>query len=160
MSQYIFAAGAKRTADVARKTLEKELGYDFFGLIIKLIVYFVVAWFLDGYIKAVAGQQNIVGKIIGIIGGIGGAFISAQIISYFTKPDEHKIPFWTVVKTVAIFMVFIEAKNYYELNESLNRKPSPFTLSIFGLIIALLGFVTFPDIMNKLNLTNLTGIGR
>lgn len=151
----------KKVFSSSQEFLKKELGYDFFNLIVKLVVYFVAAWFLDQYIKAVAGQQNIVARIIGNFGGIIGYLISVNIIEYFTKPELHKVPYWTVVKGVAMFLVLLEAKNYYELNESDNRKPSPLTLGVFAIILAILGFMTFPDIMEKLKTGNIMkGIGK
>ena len=148
---------ALKGVDVARSSLAKEFGYDFFGLAIKLVVYFIVAWFLDGYFKAVAGQQNIVGKIIGIIGGVGGAFAYGKLLDFFTKPEDQKVPYWTIVKTLAVFLVFLEAKNYYELNESNGVKPSPVTLGVFASIIGFLTFITFPDVMSSLKIGSLLG---
>ena len=157
----LFPLVTKKVVDVGREFLKKELGYDFFGLIVKLVVFFVAAWFLDQYMKAVAGQQNIVARIVGSFGGILGFVISANILDYFTKPETKTVPYWTVVKGVATFLVFMEAKNYYDLNESENRKPSPFTLGIFALIAFVLAVMTFPDLLNHMQKLNmLKGIGK
>lgn len=151
----------KKIFEGSREKLEKEIGYDFFGLVIKLAAFFFFAWILDQYMKAVAGQNNIIAKLFGALGGVVGFFISVNILDYFNKPQDQKIPYWTAVKGVAMFLVLYEAKQYYDLNETNKRPVSAFALGIFAIIETILAFATFPDLLQKLKEYNLVkGIGK
>ena len=159
---------ALKGVDVARSALAKELGYDFFGLIVKIVVYFIVAWFLEGILKAslnLGDPTSLLHRILGSIGGIPIISLPQWVSDLITGkkfvppviPDQPSklidtINYWTIVKGVGMFLILLEAKNYYELNESQNRKPSPITLGIFALIMILFGFITFPDIVNRISM--------
>lgn len=130
--------------------LKQELGYDFVQLIINIIIYFTVAWFTDNYIKATTGQDNFVKRLLGVLGGIGGIFLSNYILDFFTHPENKKFSFWDAVKIGAVAIVAIEAVRYYNRSQADGIEPSPFTLAIFGFIITALSLIVIPDWLHKM----------
>ena len=128
-------------------------GYDFVGLMMKLVVYFIVAYFVEKYIWWT--QQKPVNQILaGIFSALGGLPLFAltpTILKYFDNSEVNRgIKFWDIVKAGAVGLVAWEAYNYYKTQENLGGKVSPMTIGIFGLILSLLGFVAIPDILKKL----------
>jgi len=128
-------------------------GYDFIGLMVKLAVYFVVAYFVEKYIWWT--QQKPVNQLLaGIFGALGGLplfALSPSILKYFDSSEVNRgLKFWDLVKAGAVGLVAWEAYNYYKTQENLGGKVSPMTIGVFGLILSLLGFVAIPDILKKL----------
>ena len=137
-------------------------GYDFVGLVMKLAIYFVVAYFIEKYIWWT--QQKPINQILsGLFGGLGGLplfVISNTFLKYFDNSEVNRgIKFWDIVKAGAVGLVAWEAYNYYKAQESLGGKISPMTIGVFGLILALLGFVAIPDIIKKIQEKQILNLG-
>lgn len=154
MSQFVMpAALAGKTVIKAKKLIEDQLGYDFFGLAIKIVVFFSAAWFLEQWLKY-NSNRPVSATIAAIFAGLGGAAffaLSQWLIDLITSKEEKSgIKYWDVIKIVATLLVMWEAYNYYNSRESLNMKPSPFTLGVFGVIITVLGLMAVPDLLKKI----------
>lgn len=139
--------------DKAKNTSIELYGYDFVGLMMKIVVYFIVAYFVEKYIWWT--QQKPVNQLLsGIFSAIGGLPLFAltpTILKYFDSSEVNRgIKFWDIVKAGAVGLVAWEAYNYYKTQENLGGKVSPMTIGVFGLILSLLGFVAIPDILKKL----------
>lgn len=147
---------AKFSSDGIKKAKNASVemyGYDFVGLMLKLTVFFIVAWFVEKYIWW--SQQKPVNQILsGIFGALGGLplfALSPTILKYFDSAEVNRgIKFWDIVKAAAVGLVAWEAYNYYKTQENLGGKVSPMTIGVFGLILSLLGFIAIPDILKKL----------
>lgn len=158
MSQFVLPAveAAKLGIKSFQKTSKLSLElfkYDFFGLAIKLVVYFAFAWIINQYLRWINGDTNT--RLAVIFGALGGLplFGLAQWLIDLLQPKEVKtgVKYWDIVKGVAFLLVAWEAYNYYESNQ---KTSSPMTLGIFGLILALLGLSVVPDIITKLKESN------
>ena len=150
-----------KAVDKAKSVSVELYGYDFVGLIIKLMVYFIVAYFVEKYIWWV--QQKPVNQILaGIFTALGGITVfplSQQILKYFDNSEVNRgIKFWDIVKAGAVGLVLWEAMNYHKTQENLGGKVSPMTIGVFGLILALLGFMAIPDILKKLQERQIIGV--
>jgi len=142
-----------KAIDKAKSASVEMYGYDFVGLMVKIVVYFTVAWFVEKYIWW--SQQKPVNQVLmGLFGAIGGLplfALSPTILKYFDNSEVNRgIKFWDIVKAGAVGLVAWEAFNYYKVQENLGGKVSPMTIGIFGLILSLLGFIAVPDILKKL----------
>lgn len=133
-------------------------GYDFVGLLTKLVIYFIVAYFIEKYIYFTQ-QKPINSFLSGIFGAIGGLplfAISATVLKYFDSSQVNSgIKFWDIVKGGAIALVIWEMWNFYNGQKILGGKASPMTLGLFGLIISLLAFITIPDVLKKVQEKNI-----
>lgn len=151
-----------KSIDKAKSTSIELYGYDFIGLMMKLVVYFIVAYFVEKYIWWT--QQKPVNQILaGIFTALGGLplfALSPTILKYFDSSEVNRgIKFWDIVKAGAVGLVAWEAYNYYRTQENLGGKVSPMTIGVFGLILSLLGFVAIPDILKKLQEKNILNVG-
>ena len=151
-----------KAIDKAKNTSVELYGYDFVGLMIKLVVYFVVAYFVEKYIWW-ASQKPVNQVLAGIFGAIGGLPLfaaSPAIIKYFDSSEVNRgIKFWDIVKVGAVGLVLWEAMNYHSAQEKLGGKVSPMTIGVFGLILSLLGFMAIPDVLKKLQEHNIINSG-
>ena len=150
-----------KAIDKAKSTSVELYGYDFVGLIIKIIIYFTVGWFVEKYVWW--SQQKPVNQLLaGIFGALGGLplfALSPTILKYFDNSEVNRgIKFWDIVKAGAVGLVLWEAMNYYKTQENLGGKASPMTIGVFGLILALLGFIAIPDILKKLQENQILGV--
>lgn len=153
MSQFVVPAALAGKAIIkTKKLLEDQLGYDFFGLVIKIVVFFVAAWVLEQYVRWSGGDSNV--KLATTFGAIGGVplFALSQWLLDLFRPKEivQGWKYWDIVKITATLLVSWEAYNYYESRQSLNMKPSPFTIGVFGAIISILGIMAVPDLLKKI----------
>ena len=148
--------------DKAKNASVELYGYDFVGLMIKIIVYFTVAWFVEKYVWWIQQKpiNQLVSMIFGAIGGLPLFALSTNLLKYFDSSEVNRgIKFWDIVKAGAVGLVAWEAYNYYKTQENLGGKVSPMTIGVFGLILSLLGFVAIPDILKKLQEKNILNVG-
>ena len=146
--------GAKKSQEFSAEVL----GYDFIGLIMKLVVYFTIAWFADKYVKYIINPTapSIIVSIFGALGGLPIFALAAWIKSLFesqvTAPTEGKLPFkyWDIIKGGAIMLVIWEWSRYKNSQEALGGATSPMTNGIFMALLGLLSLMTIPDVVQKL----------
>ena len=135
------------------KSISVEMyGYDFVGLIMKLLVYFVVAYFVEKYIwwSQLKPINQILAGIFGAIGGLPLFALSPTILKFFDNAEVNRgVKFWDIIKGGAVALVAWEAWNYHKNQEMMGGKASPMTLGIFALIGGLLGFMAVPDLLKK-----------
>ena len=142
----IITAGVKQSLGFLQKKTEETFKYDFFGLILKLVVFYFVALFIAKYYEAVKLGSGFVQFIASIFGyQLPTAF--PESLSKFFDTGYSGIKYWDAVKGVSIIIVLFEAKQYYETNSG---KVSPATISIFGLIIGFLALITIPELSQRI----------
>jgi hypothetical protein len=133
------------------KTVSKEIfGYDFVGLIVKLAVFYLVAF--------------VFAKIMETIIFSRGAFKIIANTLGFNIPQADQLPdslknlfgfkFWDIIKVISILLVIAEFSRYVNTNKSLNAKSSPMTIGIFTLIIITLGLTTIPELYKRVKGTD------
>ena len=139
------------------KQISKEIfGYDFVGLIIKLAVFYGVAFIFAKVMESIIFAR--------------GAFTVIANTLGFSIPNADKLPeslknlfgdtgikgfkFWDIIKIVSILLVIAEFSRYVNINKSLGAKSSPMTLGIFTLIIIGLGLTTIPELYQRVKGTD------
>jgi len=138
--------------------VSKELfGYDFIGLITKIVIFNVIAYLFAKFMEAVILGTNFTNSfVLGAARLFGVTLPSkttlpAPIVELFeTGYGEHKIKYWDFVKALTTALIVFEAVQYYRANKNLGGQVSPFTIGIFTLLVSAMTLVTVPEIMQRL----------
>ena len=139
----------------AKQVSVELFSYDFVGLFIKLATYYGVAIIFAKFMEAVIVTR--------------GWFVTAAAIFGWTIPTSEQVPeslkklfldgyggfkFWDAVKIISILLVVAEMIRYTNSNKKNGGESSPLTLGIFILIIAVLGVVTIPELLQRIKKTD------
>ena len=146
----------KQAVSTAQKSSVELFGYDFTGLVVKLVVYF--------------GLALIFSKIMeGIILARGGFVQFANLLG-INIPQSEQMPdslkklfdggingfkFWDIIKVIAILLVIMEYLRYSQSIKNLNAKVSPMTSGVFILLIVIMGITTIPELHKRIKMTDL-----
>ena len=151
------ATAVASTGIQAGKQVSKEIfGYDFVGLILKLVVFYGVALIIAKVMEAIIFSR--------------GAFVILANTLGFNIPNVDQFPqslkdlfgetgikgfkFWDIIKIVSILLVTAEFMRYVNTNKALGAKSSPMTIGIFTLIIVALGLTTVPELIQRVKGTD------
>ena len=151
------ASAVATTGLQAGKAVSKEIfGYDFVGLIVKLFVFYTVAFvfakFMEGVIYA-RGSFSIIANTLGF--NIPNSDQLPQSLKdLFGEQGVKGFKFWDIIKIVSILLVVAEFMRYVNTNKALGAKSSPMTIGIFTLIIVALGLTTIPELIQRVKGTD------
>jgi len=151
------ASAVATTGIQAGKAVSKEIfGYDFVGLIVKLFVFYAVAFifakFMEGVIYA-RGAFSIIANTLGF--NIPNSDQLPQSLKdLFGETGVKGFKFWDIIKIVSILLVTAEFMRYVNTNKALGAKSSPMTIGIFTLIIVALGLTTVPELIQRVKGTD------
>jgi len=136
----------------AAKNISLELyGYDFVGLIIKLLVLFTISL--------------VISKVMEMIILTRGFFVSLANLIGFTIPSSEQVPellkklfvdgyqglkFWDFIKILAILSVVAEYFSFSKATEQQGGKVAPMTTCVFAVITLGLTVITIPELMQKI----------
>ena len=151
------ARAVASTGIQAGKQVSKEIfGYDFVGLILKLVVFYGVSFIISKVMEAIIFSR--------------GAFVILANTLGFNIPNVDQFPqslkdlfgetgikgfkFWDIIKIVSILLVTAEFMRYVNTNKALGAKSSPMTIGIFTLIIVALGLTTVPELIQRVKGTD------
>ena len=141
----------------AGKQVSREIfGYDFVGLIIKLFVFYAVAFVFSKFIEGVIysrGAFTIIANTLGFnIPTIEQ--LPESLKDLFSEQGVKGFKFWDIIKIVSILLVTAEFMRYINTNKALGAKSSPMTIGIFTLIIVALGLTTVPELIKRVKGTD------
>ena len=151
------ASAVTTTGIQTGKQVSKEIfGYDFVGLILKLVVFYGVSFIISKVMEAIIFSR--------------GAFVILANTLGFSIPNVDQFPqslkdlfgetgikgfkFWDIIKIVSILLVTAEFMRYVNTNKALGAKSSPMTIGIFTLIIVALGLTTVPELIQRVKGTD------
>ena len=151
------ASAVTTTGIQTGKQVSKEIfGYDFVGLILKLVVFYGVSFIISKVMEAIIFSR--------------GAFVILANTLGFNIPNVDQFPqslkdlfgetgikgfkFWDIIKIVSILLVTAEFMRYVNTNKALGAKSSPMTIGIFTLIIVALGLTTVPELIQRVKGTD------
>ena len=125
--------------------------YDFVNLIVKLFVFFSFAWIAKAVVDVFLGASGIANTVIAF-------FVPEERIPRvfpkrfvdFMKFGINGITYWDIVKFVAILIVILEYRNWANTQKKLGLTKSPATIATFGVIIIFLGFITIPELIQRI----------
>ena len=152
MSAQIIATGAGLSQAVLKKggQVSTEIfKYDFVSLILKLVVFFTVAYIINKIFEAIIFGQNTLSAFAGVFGINLPSTFPEPIVNFFQE-GINGFRFWDVVKALATLLVIFEWFIWYESERKVTATPSPMTQGVFAVIVAGLALITFPEIFQRL----------
>jgi len=148
------SAGVQVATSLQKKISKQSIelfGYDFPGLLVKLLFFFAFAFLISKLMEAIIFTRGAFTIIAGLFG-----FkippkdqIPIQVQEFFGE-GFHKIRFWDAVKVVAVLLVVVEYVNYVQVNTKNGGTPSAMTTGVFLLIGLLLSATVFPEIVQRI----------
>ena len=151
------ATAVATTGIQAGKQVSKEIfGYDFVGLILKLVVFYGVALVIAKVMEAIIFAR---GAFVILANTLGYNIPSADQLpqslkDLFGEQGVKGFKFWDIIKIVSILLVVAEFMRYVNTNKALGAKSSPMTIGIFTLIIVALGLTTIPELIQRVKGTD------
>ena len=150
-----FEAGVTSTIKTTREASVSILGYDFLGLIGRLLAFFVVAFLINSYFQAVIVGGGWLNTFAGFFNLKFPSTLPDSIIKLFTVGYKG-VTFWQVVQVIAILLIIVEAMQYEKMlksNKTLEhpngQKANVSTLAVFTILALSLSLITFPQIIQK-----------
>ena len=142
---------AREAIGQGQSFLNEKFGYDFVGLGVKIVVYFLITFLFAKFMEAVIFLR---GGWVAFANLLGISIPKADQI-----PDSLKklfdggisgFKFWDIVKIILIILVIAEFIRYVNLPQ----KSSPMTIGIFLGIISILAITTFPELVKRIKATD------
>jgi len=150
-----FEAGVTSTIKTTREASVSILGYDFLGLIGRLLAFFVVAFLINSYFQAVIVGGSWLNTFAGFFNLKFPTTLPDSIVKLFTVGYKG-VTFWQVVQVIAILLIIVEAMQYEKMlksNKTLEypngQKANVSTLAVFSILALSLSLMTFPQIIQK-----------
>jgi len=145
-------AGGRQTSKEVGKLSIELFNFDFMGLTIKLIAWFLIAVLIDKIHFAINSVGvNVAVTIANVFGyNIPTPQNEPQFFKKLFNEGYFGLKYWNLVMIGAIILTFIEFIRYYENEKRNGGTPSAFTVGIFALIMLLLSAFTLPEIISKL----------
>ena len=141
--------GAKRALKVSRDYSVRMLGYDFFGLIRRLAIFFITGFFINAYFQATISGGIWLNTAANLFGLKFPSTLPQWVTELFTT-GYHNITFWQVVQVAAIIIVVVEYIQYDKKLKLDKEKANPTTMAVFTMIALGLSLITFPQMIQKI----------
>jgi len=127
-----------------------QFQYDFPSLILKLTVYFAIAFTISKFFEAVIFGENTLKAFLNLIGVNLPNSLPEPIVKFF-QTGFNGFQYWDIVKILAILLVLYEWFNWYNINKN-NEKfpPSPMTHGVFVILASGLAIATFPELIQRI----------
>jgi len=139
------ARSALAVAKEGRLALKQETDdFDFAGLIIKLFLFFTVAFVINKIFEAIIFGQNLLFQLFNLF-GVNTPNQLPEAVVKFMQEGFHGIKYWDLVKIVAIILVVLE---WYSLSQ--RRTLTPTTQGLFLVIGSGLALFTIPELFQRL----------
>ena len=151
------ASAVATTGIQVGKQVSKEIfGYDFVGLILKLVIFYGVALIIAKVMESIIFAR---GAFVILANTLGYNVPSADQLpqsfkDLFSETGIKGFKFWDIIKIVSILLVVAEFMRYLNQNKALGGKSSPMTIGIFTLIIVALGLTTVPELIQRIKGTD------
>ena len=129
--------------------------YDFMGLTVKLIIYFTIAYAINKFFEAIIFGSGIMISAVAFFGVHLPSTIPEPMRKFFTDgisigTTGFSVKFWDIVKIVSVLLVLVEMMNYIQTQKQVGLKPNSMTLGVFAMFITLLSFITFPELVSRI----------
>ena len=141
--------GMKRGLKASREYSVSVLGYDFIGLVGRLIVFFLAAFLINSYFQATI-SGNIWLNSLGSFFGMKFPQSLPQWVTDLFTVGYHNINFWQIVQIIAILLVIVEYTQYDKKLKLQNERPNATTTAVFTMLAIGLALITFPTMIQKI----------
>ena len=149
----IAGAIGRQTAKETSKFSVEQFTFDFPGLMIKLFVFFTIAYTINKIMEAIIFGENFLFQILAFFKITTPPTIPKSIADFWrdgVSSGGIVIKFWDIVKALALILVIYEWYNWYNAEKTKVNTPSPLTHGVFALLVTSLGLITFPEIWERL----------
>jgi len=133
----------------ARQISTEALGYDFVGLLVKVVFFQLAALLIAKYIEVVIGGSNIIVSIAKFFGYNVPMFLPQSVVDFYTN-GWNGIKYWDVVKLATIAIIAIELNQYIKTQKNLGAQPSVATVATFLLFIGFFLIITLPELVQRI----------
>ena len=140
--------GMKRGLKASREYSVSVLGYDFIGLISRLVIFFLTGFLINSYFQATIQGGIWLNSLAGFFGLNFPTTLPEWVTKLFTT-GFHNITFWQIVQVIAVLIVVVEYMQYDRMLKQTNEKPNITTGAVFAMIGLGLSLITFPQIIQK-----------
>ena len=140
----IIAGQLTKQAIQQAQSLDKRLDFDFSNLIIKLAIFFILAYAINKLFEAIILGQNTLFAFLGLFGVNLPATLPQSIVTFMTD-GFHGVKYWDVVKLIGIILVVMEWHIWFQGKEN----PSPLTSGIFFVLITGMSIFTIPELLKR-----------
>ncbi len=134
---------------VAQATLRELAGYDFVGLVTRLVIFYllalIIAKIFELMIFAQAGVRS-VSNVFGIPLPSHVPDIIRKLFDEGYQVGTIRIKWWDLIKIMSVLLVTYEMILFMQNKKAMGQKASPTTIGIFVLIISGLTVISFADI--------------
>lgn len=154
------AAQAAQAAAIGVKSAQnlsiEFVGYDFVGLLVKIVFFQLAALLIAKYFEILKGGQTVFLSILKFFGfnvpvPIGNSW---QMVLDFYTVGWNGIKYWDVIKLLTILIIAIELNSYMKAQKRLGGEPSPATVATFILIIGFFLIITLPEMIQRIKDAN------
>lgn len=175
------AKAGLKGGSVANEIVKEKFGYDFLGLVIKIGVFFAVAFAIQIYIKGKIEVDKIVrnpAQATPIFFGIAGIVFNFLFTEYQKRADNGDIPepsqlfgneiivklfsdegyhgfkYWDMIKLIAGLLILMEWNQFRQMTKATGGQVAPLTHGVFLLLILGIGLTAVPDLIKSLRKQN------
>ena len=155
------SAIASTAFQIGRDKAKESYGYDFVGLLVKLFVFYTIAFvfakFMEGVIYA-RGAFTIIANTLGF-NIPSSEQLPQSLKDLFGEQGVKGFKFWDIIKIISILLVTAEFFSYLNsVKTDPTKKSSPMTIGLFTLIILALGLTTVSELMQRVKGTDFNSI--
>ena len=143
------ALGVARQGFKASQKLSSDaFTFDFPSLIVKLTVFYMVAYAVNKIFEAIIFGQNTLFGIAKLFGINLPATLPEPLVNFFQEGIKG-VRYWDIVKVISILLVVMEWNNWNQTQKALKINPSPMTQGVFFVIISALILITVPELFQR-----------
>ena len=150
MSAQIALDLTKRAAEQASSKLEQKFQFDFPGLIIKLVVFFLVSYAISKIFEGIIFGNKVINSLAKLIGINFPETLPEPLVNFF-KDGINGFQYWDFIKAIATILVLVEWWSWYNTEKAKGiQAPSALTQGVFFVIVLGLSLITFPELFQRL----------
>ncbi len=143
------ALGVARQGFKASQKLSSDaFTFDFPALIVKLTVFYLIAYAVSKIFEAIIFGQNTLFGIAKLFGVNLPTTLPEPLVNFFQEGIKG-IKYWDIVKVISILLVVMEWNNWNQTQKALRINPSPMTTGVFFVIISGLVLITVPELFQR-----------
>ena len=149
IQKLLLEEGVKRGLKASREYSVSVLGYDFIGLVGRLVVFFLAAFLINAYFQATISGNIWLNSLGSFVGMKFPQSLPQWVTDLFTV-GYHNVNFWQIVQIIAIILIILEYTQYDKKLKLQNEKPNATTTAVFAMLALGLSLITFPTIIQKI----------
>ncbi len=142
------AGVARKGFNLSQKISSDAFTFDFPSLIVKLTVFYVVAYAVSKIFEAIIFGQNTLFNIAKLFGVNLPSTLPEPLVNFFQEGFKG-IKYWDIVKVISILLVVMEWNNWNNTQKLAKINPSPMTQGVFFVIISGLILITVPELFQR-----------